>query len=110
MRLLLRDTGKGINCLFSFASFLPPVTIALPLWQVTQVGQYIHMDTDMCIPVAAGSRQLLCAQTGECAVPTGALGSAALAFLACQCQKQRSSRRANELGRLGPCIPSDKHH
>lgn len=108
MRLLIRDTGKGMNCLFSFASLLPPVTVAVHLWQVTQC---VHMATDTCVPVLGGCRiqELLCAQTGGCAVPTGALGSAALAFLACQCQKQRSSRRANELGGLGSCIPADKH-
>lgn len=84
MRLLIRDTRKGMNCLFSFASFLPPVTIALHLWQVPQVYQYVHMDTDTHVPAPGGCRiqQLLCTWTGECAVPMGALGSAALAFLA----------------------------
>lgn len=56
MRLLIKDTGKGMNCFFSFASLLPPVTVALHLWQVTQVCQYVLMDTDTCAPVLGGCR------------------------------------------------------
>lgn len=69
---------------FQFCIFSPTCHYCTASLTVTQVYQYVHMDIDTHVPAPGGCRiqQLLCAWTSECAVPMGALGSAALAFLA----------------------------
>lgn len=113
MRLLIRDTGEGMNCLVTFASSLPPVPIALHLRQVTQLYQYSHMGTDTRVPSPVWLQH-----SGSCSVlrkvnvlcPRGPQALLLCLFLLVGAKSKDQAEEQMSWGGLGSCIPADKHH